>query len=696
MTGLQKSLKQFYGLDAPDPEREARDIDSPHFQARAFYEESLQTDSLPKLLAKEQSLVSEIQSFDSDLQTLVYDNYSKFLGASDTVDSLSESISTMTDKMNHLRDNLTGVAKHSEEIGADLEPNRQKIQRLVGISRLLERVEFISKLPTQLRACLNARKFASAVNVWTKVERILSTQHFPSFKKINEECVAIMGDIGAKIRWQMLNMDVSVNDSMEYAVLLVKLKVPLSTVCSQLSHHWFLVVDNALECSETVEEPFTALSQLKKMVIDECALFVKLYHEKLCTLESNGVEKGKVEGILSEFRSNVFERIVQVLPVESLFGLDCRKIGSYLSLFQDLMSPIATQQQISKYFYRILKACTEAKMGRVFEVVREDVNGKGGMDLYQYMTTQFPEACHNLVSEFQVLVVMDHRECSHFLTQQISLMFEKVFELFEISNPENALVYSVITSAFGEKHIPQIFEHLASLEHDSPLQNLQGKVASDCKNTGITCLTRYVVHERQVLGQVLFKAIRSRKWKEMIGEPTRASDDIHDFIEKVQALITQVNNLLALVKPATHQDNETTSWQKRAVLKSTSFYSTPTEPTFCGVREEGIQQIDRLFTSVNRLRLNQPLQFECQSILSSIIMYAMKTMLELIRLECFTNHGFNQIQVDGYAIYSALHEVADQQEIFAALIEEIISSAGDRTIEPVPLDLSLLRTLAAA
>ena len=144
MTGLQKSLKQFYGLDAPDPEREARDIDSPHFQARAFYEESLQTDSLPKLLAKEQSLVSEIQSFDSDLQTLVYDNYSKFLGASDTVDSLSESISTMTDKMNHLRDNLTGVAKHSEEIGADLEPNRQKIQRLVGISRLLERVEFIS------------------------------------------------------------------------------------------------------------------------------------------------------------------------------------------------------------------------------------------------------------------------------------------------------------------------------------------------------------------------------------------------------------------------------------------------------------------------------------------------------------------------------------------------------------------------
>ena len=694
MAAMHTSLKQFYGLEARDPVRDSQDIDSPHFQAREFFEESLRTDSLQQLMAKEQSLVSDIQSFDSDLQTLVYDNYSKFLGASDTVDSLSDNIATMTEKMNRLRENLTGVARHSDEIEADLQPNRQKIQRLVGISRLLERVEFISKLPSQLRACLNGRRFSVAVNVWTKVEGILSTQqHFPSFKRIHEECQGIMEDIRAKIRWQMLNMDVSVVDSIDYAVLLVKLKTPLITVCSQLAHHWFLVIDNTLESSDLPEEPFSALSQLNKVAIDECSLFVKLYREKLCAVELSEVEKVKVDGVLTEFANNTFERITQMLSIESLCALDCGKIGSYISLFEDLIAPIASKQQVSKYFYRVLKAYTAAKTSRVYENMLVSSKGKRGVELYEYETTQFIGACRSLVSEFQVLVMMDHGECAHFLIQEISLMFEKVFEFFQTSDPGNGLVYHVVTHTFREKSIPQLFEQFASLEHDSPLQSLEGKIEEDCRNVGKACLSRFVDYQRHAASAIIADAILSRKWLDHVGDPTGPSQKVRDFIEYVQTLTTEVTKLLAVTQPSDTSENDSPKWQKRTLLQSSSLYSMPTEPTFCGVREEGIGQIDRLFMSVNRLQLNRPLQSDTPSIVSSVIIYSVKTALELVRLTRFSNHGFNQIQVDGYALYSAFRSIVAQADLFAALIEEFISSACDRTLEPIPLDVTILTTL---
>jgi hypothetical protein len=167
MSMANKLLRQFYGLETPNQEQESRDVDSPRFDARAFFDQCVRSDTLPQLLARENSIVSDIRAFDSDLQALVYDNYSKFLGASDTVRSLSAKITTLSDQMGQLRASLTGVAQHSDEVGRALDANRQRIQRLVGISRLLGRVEFISRLPARLRACLRADRCAAAVETWT-------------------------------------------------------------------------------------------------------------------------------------------------------------------------------------------------------------------------------------------------------------------------------------------------------------------------------------------------------------------------------------------------------------------------------------------------------------------------------------------------------------------------------------------------
>lgn len=694
MSTANKLLRQFYGLEKPNREQEARDIDSPHFQADSFFEESVKSDSLPQLLARENSLISDIRSFDNDLQTLVYDNYSKFLGATDTVRSLRQNITALTEEMGSLRENLHHVSQRSQAIGADLEDNRLKIQRLVGISRLLGRVEFISKLPKQLRVCLTAKKYGVAVDVWTKVEGILSTQqHFPSFKRIHEECTSIMEEIRMTIRGQMLNMDVSVSDSIDCAVLLIKLKTARATVCSQLAHHWFLVIDNSLEYKDIPEEPFAALSALNAAAISDAALFVKLYRERLCEPETDTVERNKIDGIVGDFMSSTFERISQLLPVKSLFGLDCKRIGSYLSSFVEMMTPMASEQQISKHLHRLLQQYTEAKTMIVYEELAAGMSGKDGMELYQHATTHFFEACDGLINDFKVLAAMNHEECSHFLIQQISLMFEKVFSFFKTAEPRNALVYSVIAYVLSEKDIPQVFEALSNLEQDSPLQSLQERIYIECKGVVSECLKRFVAYQRTLMDRIVFDAMMGTKWASVKESSAGPSRKIHELIKEIEKLNEEVNNLLSLTKTPEVPDSDSSSWHKRTVLKSTSFYSAPTTPTFLGERGEGIDQIDRLFTSVNRLHLNRTLEFDAHSIMASILMYSLKTWLELIRFDLFSNYGFNQIQVDGYIVYYSFHDIVDQQELFAALVEEIISSASDRTVEPAPLDVGLLQKI---
>jgi hypothetical protein len=465
-------------------------------------------------------------------------------------------------------------------------------------------------------------------------------------------------------------------------------------------HHRFLLIDNTLESDHLVgpipDEPFAALSTLKEIVIDDTALFIQLFRDKLLALEPDPDSQAKVNTVLQDFMGNTFDRISQLLPAKVLFGLDCNKIGSYLSLFVDLMSKIATPQQISKHLHRVLQQYTEAKTMRVFEDFVAIIADKTGRELFDQATTQFSAACGRLIGEFQILAMLNHPECCHFLIQQMSLMFGKLFEFFTTSNPHNALVYSVIASAFSEKDIPQIFEQLSRLDHDSPLQSLQEKTDRDCKAVVRACLTRFVAYRRQIADRFIADAVTQTRWIAISEPPSQVSPSIFQFCADLHSLSAEIVALIGLARQPEPADSDITAWRGR-MLHAGSYGAAAVAPTFYGLRDEGIHHIDRLFMSVNRLHLCRDLEFEDQSIIRAIVMHSTKTLLEYVRLDCFSNHGFNQLQVDMYYLYSALTEkIGEQdQELFAGLIEEVVSSAADRTVDPVPLDVARLRELAA-
>lgn len=63
--------------------------DGKGFQPKEYLDQLLLEKSLTELMDKEQQMTSSIRSLDSSMQTLVYENYNKFIGATDTIRKVS-------------------------------------------------------------------------------------------------------------------------------------------------------------------------------------------------------------------------------------------------------------------------------------------------------------------------------------------------------------------------------------------------------------------------------------------------------------------------------------------------------------------------------------------------------------------------------------------------------------------------------
>ena len=79
-------LDSFYDLeDAETAAKNSADIDSSAFDVAASASEVIAKTPLPGLISYASNLDADVKSLDRDMQDLVYNNYSKFIGATETI-----------------------------------------------------------------------------------------------------------------------------------------------------------------------------------------------------------------------------------------------------------------------------------------------------------------------------------------------------------------------------------------------------------------------------------------------------------------------------------------------------------------------------------------------------------------------------------------------------------------------------------
>ena len=96
-------LSSYYGVTddgngaaAANEEVDDMNIDGSAFAVDKYVGTLLQYKSLEELVQRGNAMVSEIKSLDSDMQMLVYENYNKFISATDTIRKMKTRVEVPT------------------------------------------------------------------------------------------------------------------------------------------------------------------------------------------------------------------------------------------------------------------------------------------------------------------------------------------------------------------------------------------------------------------------------------------------------------------------------------------------------------------------------------------------------------------------------------------------------------------------
>ncbi|XP_049448366.1 vacuolar protein sorting-associated protein 51 homolog [Epinephelus fuscoguttatus] len=263
-------LKLYYGINEEGKAAEQAesldpcDINGPHFDPEHFLNKLRRECSLAELMDQETCMVKQIRSLDSDMQTLVYENYNKFISATDTIRKMKNDFKKMEDEMDCLSANMAAITEFSARISGTLQDQHAQITKLSGVHTLLRKLQFLFELPARLNKCLELQAYAQAVRSHRRARCVLQQySHLPSFKGIQDDCHAIMDKLAQELRQKFRDGGSSAKDLSECVELLLQLDEPAEELCDKFLSHARSRLESDLQGLEAEIRPYPSASAVK-------------------------------------------------------------------------------------------------------------------------------------------------------------------------------------------------------------------------------------------------------------------------------------------------------------------------------------------------------------------------------------------------------------------------------------------------
>lgn len=117
-------------------------------------------------------IVKDTQTLHSEMQTLVYENYNKFISATETIRQTKDYFKAMESEMNNLADNTKAITESSDQITGTLQETRSQLTKLSEKNSLLKRLSAISSLPAKLTVLVKENNYAQAVQEYNRAQRM--------------------------------------------------------------------------------------------------------------------------------------------------------------------------------------------------------------------------------------------------------------------------------------------------------------------------------------------------------------------------------------------------------------------------------------------------------------------------------------------------------------------------------------------
>ncbi|XP_076345571.1 vacuolar protein sorting 51 isoform X2 [Tachypleus tridentatus] len=236
-------LKQYYSLSSEKDNNETKEVESyninaSHFNPEMYINKLLKECSLTELIDHEQVVYRQIQSLDSEMQTLVYENYNKFISATDTIRKMKNDFKKMEEEMDGLASNMATITDFSGKISDTLQSRRDQITKLTGVHLLLRKLQFLFELPPRLKSYIEDDEYVQAARYYTKAQKILlQYNHMLSFRGIQEDCTVLVKELKIKLRERFHSPEATPKQLAECVDLLLQLKEPAENLCEEFLSH---------------------------------------------------------------------------------------------------------------------------------------------------------------------------------------------------------------------------------------------------------------------------------------------------------------------------------------------------------------------------------------------------------------------------------------------------------------------------
>lgn len=722
-------LSQYYGITKEKDVENLFDVDGKHFNADAYVDKLVQETSLKQLIDKEQELVREIQSLDSEMQTLVYENYNKFILATDTIRQMKSDFKTMEDEMEKLVQDMSQIATFANSISSNLQDRRQQITKLSNIHELLKNLQFLFDLPTKLKSSVEEKNYSLAVKYYAKSEQVLKDfGDHPSFSGIQSDCQEIVTTLRKCLKDQFVRAEVTSRELEESVTLLSK----LGESSTSLALEFTVINKGRLEkdlddlSSYTTsgenngEAVLAFIEKCCNTALNNAALTIATFNN-IFPLASAKDNEGLIDmavDVINRLCPVVKTKVVEIIGLEMSEGC-CLSLVAALDKFHRRLLAVqrllmSDNQWSSILITDVAQIISNRAAENLLVKWTEELQGwrdSWNNDNQPHGSVKFIEGA--LIEHIHRTLVALTAFVGNHVTFSQDYQFRQTFGrrhvregVFIMSLKKLSIMLSNLCNATGKdnasptlilvlsrvaidfnQNLAQSLLSLIEEQFDIPA-GFQGDnltpisaVTAEFRQASQTLLQRYVQSESHVLVQMIRKSMDSRDWL-----TTSEPRSVRPVIKRVLEEISRVDSHAAqLYEEGSRKDRSSDS--SRRTHHSSSRMQQKSSWSSLGPSQLDsslLNNIQKLFSE--RIDLSGTVEPNKGSVVMAVIKICLKGFLECVRLKTFGKYGIQQIQVDCYYLQLFLWRFTFDENLVHSLLDEILSSAVQRCLEPVLME----------
>ncbi|XP_035208234.1 vacuolar protein sorting-associated protein 51 homolog [Stegodyphus dumicola] len=708
-------------------------MDKEEFNAMLCLLKYVDNCSLYQMITRQNQLDLQIRILHSDMQSLLYDNYRKFIEASSMVSSIKSEINKMEDEATLLQSKMKDLEGISTAVLENLQPTQSKITKLLKWQEVMKKLVLLTDLIPTLKAHVESRKYETAAFHYLKAKSVLQKyHHFPSFRGIVKECDEIMDHVKQKLK-EKLRCDIFNEEEMEEtAKLILALNVDANlTLQCFLSHSEDCLANTlsaihkkcGLEISEKVEgktkEDLITL-ELTGCIALSC-YYVQLLSKIIIVVRNVFLKCDKKNisfsayNMLEDFIEKFAQRLYSVLYLnfQSAFvytndefmsiildklcrrSHDCNLILPQLDFYTksiQMMLKICADRcefhlrNLTNAFLseseRLMKELSEKSHSLNISYMRFETSMKDNILTVLFSLKNFvrPEFIFSRNIHFRKIF------CKSFAREGIFVSYFRYIKaksLEILQNADKKTLYLPALSLLFSKYMLQMYhssitqfmnmidEQLYAPIDDIPLSQASD-IACEFKAVAREMLDMYVRIRQEKTSAMVRKSLENKKWMR-VKEPRRVSVVVKRVLEDLNKTKSETESLFGSTKGSSRDRASDSGRTFNSKLKINSPIQDPTD--------------EAVFNRISTIFIQQPtffktVDFTSYSITSCIVNLTLKCYSEYIRQITFNSFGLQQIQVDMYYFQTFLSQHFGIEEDFIPFFDNIISSCYNRTFQP--------------